>query len=42
MNILQYIWYKLKEIDSMYYEVTAYIIIIMLICGGFSWIMSNI
>ena len=32
MNILQYIWYKLREIDSMYYEVTAYIIITILIC----------
>jgi len=42
MNIFQYIWYKLREIDSMYYEVTAYILITILICGGFSWITSKI
>ena len=42
MNIFEYIWYKLKEIDSMYYEVTAYIIITILICGGFNWIVSKL
>lgn len=42
MNVLQYIWYKLREIDSMYYEVTAYIIITILICGGFNWIVSKL
>jgi len=31
-----------RNIDSMYYEVTAYIIITILICGGFSWITSKI
>jgi hypothetical protein len=33
MNILEYIWYKLREIDSMYYEVICYIIILTLIVG---------
>ena len=42
MNIFEYIWYKLREIDSMYYEVTAYIIITILICGGFNWIVSKL
>ena len=40
MNILQYIWYKLREIDSMYYEVLAYAIIISLVMGGFTWIIG--
>tara|TARA_Y100001973_G_C5201108_1_gene337748 strand:+ start:296 stop:424 length:129 start_codon:yes stop_codon:yes gene_type:complete len=40
MNILQYIWYKLKEIDSMYYEVLAYGIITGLVAGGFHWIVG--
>ena len=40
MNIFQYIWYKLREIDSMYYEVLAYAIITGLVCGGFSWIIG--
>ena len=42
MNIFEYIWYKLRDIDSMYYEVTAYIIITILICGGFNWIVSKL
>ena len=42
MNIFSYIWCKLREIDSMYYEVTIYIIITLLICGGFSWITTKI
>ncbi len=33
MNILEYILYKLKDIDSMYYEVLCYIIILTLIVG---------
>jgi hypothetical protein len=33
MNILEYILYKLKDIDSMYYEVICYIIILTLIVG---------
>jgi hypothetical protein len=33
MNILEYILYKLKDIDSMYYEVICYIIILILIVG---------
>ena len=40
MNILQYIWHKLREIDSMYYEVLAYAIITSLIMGGFTWIIG--
>jgi hypothetical protein len=40
MNIFEYIWYKLREIDSMYYEVLCYIIITFLIMGGFSWLIS--
>ena len=40
MNILEYIYYKLKNIDAMYYEVTCYVIIILLIMGGFSWIIN--
>jgi len=40
MNILEYIWCKLREIDSMYYEVTCYIIITFLIMGGFSWLTN--
>ena len=40
MNILQYILYKLKEIDSMYYEVLAYAIITALVMGGFTWIIG--
>jgi hypothetical protein len=42
MNIFSYIWCKLREIDSMYYEVTVYIIITLLICGGFSWMTTKI
>ena len=41
MNILEYIWYKLKEIDSMYYELIAYAIITGLIAGGFQWIVGG-
>ena len=41
MNILQYIWYKLKEIDSMYYELIAYEIITGLIAGGFQWLVGG-
>jgi len=33
MNILEYILYKLKNIDSMYYEVICYIIILTLLIG---------
>mgnify|MGYP003665683062 FL=1 len=33
MNIIEYILYKLKDIDSMYYEVICYIIILTLIVG---------
>jgi hypothetical protein len=33
MNILEYILYRLKDIDSMYYEVLCYIIILTLIVG---------
>ncbi len=33
MNIIEYILYKLKDIDSMYYEVLCYIIILTLIVG---------
>ena len=40
MNIFSYIWCKLKEIDSMYYEVLAYAIITALIMGGFTWIIG--
>ena len=40
MNILEYIYYKLKKIDSMYYEVLAYYIITGLICVGFHWIVG--
>jgi len=40
MNIFEYIWYKLREIDSMYYEVLVYAIITGLVCGGFSWIIG--
>ena len=40
MNILQYIWYKLREIDSMYYEVLAYAIITALVMGGFTWLIE--
>jgi hypothetical protein len=36
MNILEYIYYKLKNIDSMYYEVFAYAIITGLVCGWIS------
>jgi len=42
MNILEYILYKLKNIDSMYYEILCYIIITFLIMGGFNWIVSII
>ena len=42
MNIFLYIWYKLKEIDSMYYEVLAYAIITALVMGGFTWIIELI
>ena len=40
MNVFEYIWYKLREIDSMYYEVLAYAIITGLVCGGFHWIIG--
>ena len=40
MNILQYIWYKLREIDSMYYEVLAYALITALVMGGFTWLIE--
>ena len=40
MNILQYIWHKLREIDSMYYEVLAYAIITALVMGGFTWLIE--
>ena len=40
MNLLEYIWYKLREIDSMYYEVFAYAIITGLVCGGFHYIIG--
>ena len=40
MNILSYIWCKLREIDSMYYEVLAYAIITALVMGGFTWIIG--
>jgi hypothetical protein len=30
MNIFEYIWYKLREIDSMYYEVSIYITLLIL------------
>jgi len=33
MNIIEYILYRLKDIDSMYYEVICYIIILTLIVG---------
>jgi len=33
MNILEYILYKLKNIDSMYYEVICYMIIFTLLIG---------
>mgnify|MGYP001029620995 FL=1 len=40
MNILEYIYYKLKNIDSMYYETFAYAIITGLVCGGFHYIIG--
>ena len=40
MNIFSYIWCKLREIDSMYYEVLAYAIITALVMGGFTWIIG--
>ena len=40
MIILEYIYYKLRNLDSMYYEVLAYAIITGLVCGGFSWIVG--
>ncbi len=40
MNILEYIYYKLKNIDSMYYEVFAYAIITGLVCGVFHYIIG--
>jgi hypothetical protein len=40
MIILEYIYYKLRNLDSMYYEVLAYAIITGLVCGGFHWIVG--
>ena len=40
MIILEYIYYKLKNIDSMYYEIIAYAILTGLVCGGFHYIIG--
>ena len=40
MIILEYICYKLKNIDSMYYEIIAYAILTGLVCGGFHYIIG--
>ena len=40
MIILEYIYYKLKNIDSMYYEIIAYAILTGLVCGGFQYIIG--
>jgi|TARA_R100001510_G_C7574732_1_gene149883 hypothetical protein len=40
MIILEYIYYKLKNIDAMYYETLAYAIITGLVCGGLHYIIG--
>jgi len=40
MILIKLIYYKLKNIDSMYYEVLCYAILTGLIAGGFHWIVG--
>ena len=42
MKYIKEIIRTLRNIDSMYYEVLAYVIITVLVMGGFTWIIEII
>jgi|TARA_R100001480_G_C4723344_1_gene180174 hypothetical protein len=41
MNLLKYIYYKIRNIEAMYIELFVYAIITGLVAGGFHWIVGG-